>query len=67
MPRLTEAERNQAIGMIMAGTGLRAVARQLNCSPATIFKLNRKWRNEGYVADLPRTGRPPVLTQNQRA
>ena len=36
MPRLSEQQRNQAIGMLRAGVDYLHVARQLNCEHSTI-------------------------------
>ena len=61
MPRLSEAERNQAIGMLRVSTD-SDVARYFNVSRKTIRHLKQCMRLRGIVADRPRTGRPRKTT-----
>ena len=46
MPRLSNAERNQAVGMLQAGQSKRQVACHFHCSPST---LSRSLTNRGFV------------------
>ena len=62
MPRLTDAQRNQAIGMPRAGLNVTNVARQMGCTRQTIHSLRNKFNITGSVRDLARSGRPPVTT-----
>ena len=62
MPRLTDAQRNQAIGMLRAGLNVTNVARQMGCTRQTIHSLRNKFNITGSVRDLARSGRPPVTT-----
>ena len=63
MPRLREAERNQAIGMIQAGASYVDVSRTFNCSRNTIHELVKRYRLTGDVRDRPRSGRPRATSQ----
>ena len=47
MPRLSEQQGNQAIGMLRAGVGYRHVARQLNCDHSTISQLLMRYQLSG--------------------
>ena len=61
MPRLNEAQRHEAIGMLRAMPVID-VANHFNCHRATIHKLKSRYQTTGHVGDLPRTGRPRVTT-----
>ncbi len=65
MPRLSQAQRNQAIGMLRAGVAPVAVSRVFGCSRITIFNLITRMQQTGDVADRPRAGRPRVTTLRQ--
>ena len=62
MPRLTEAERNRAIGMANMGASQRQIARTFNCSQAAISNLLSRYQQTGQAQDRPRSGRPRVTT-----
>jgi transposase len=49
MPRLSEAEKNQAIGMLMVGASVVDVSRMLNSSRNTGHELIRRYRLTGDV------------------
>ena len=51
MPRLSENQRNQAIGMLQAGAIVHDVAQHFGCSRQTIHNLNNS-----SVRDRPRPG-----------
>ena len=61
MARLSEAELNQAIGMLRVNTDFE-VARYFNVSRKTIRLLKHRMRLRGIVADRPKTGRPRKTT-----
>ncbi len=65
MPRLSQAQRNQAIGMLRAGVAPVAVSRVFGCSRITIFNLITRMQQTGDVADRPMAGRPRVTTLSQ--
>ena len=62
MPRLSEQTRAIAIGLLDAGTPVKAVARRVGVTPTTIRKLIIKFGRTGQVKDLPRSGRPRETT-----
>ena len=62
MPILNNDERNQAIGMLNAGTSATVVSRHFGCTRKTIVRLRRRFRVTGNVADRPGSGRPRVTT-----
>jgi transposase len=63
MARLSERERNQAIGMLRGGVSVVNVSGMFNCSGNTVHKLVRRYRLTGDVHDRPRPGRPRATTQ----
>lgn len=65
MPRLSEPERNQAIGMLRAGMTAREVARRFNVHECTVCRLHTRFRQTHVVSDRPRSGRPRVTTAEQ--
>ena len=62
MPRLSENERNQAIGMLAGGMSARVVARRFGCCRKTIDRLAARYQQTGAVHDRQRPGRPRVTT-----
>ncbi|MES9901740.1 MAG: helix-turn-helix domain-containing protein [Sedimenticola sp.] len=62
MPRLSENERNQAIGMLAGGMSARTVARRFGCCRKTIDRLAGRYQATGAVHDRQRPGRPRVTT-----
>lgn len=62
MPRLNNDQRNQAIGMLNAGTSVVEVSRLFGCTRKTIERLRRRFRVTGNVRDRPRSGRPRVTS-----
>lgn len=65
MPRLSEDERNQAIGMIQAGVAQNVVARRFGVHRNTIHALWRRFQQSGNTRDGPRSGRPRVTSLRQ--
>lgn len=65
MPRLSEANRHIAIGLLEAGQSQRAVARRMNVHQSTISRLWERYRRQNSVADAPRSGRPRATTAAQ--
>ena len=61
MSRLSETERNEAIGMLRNCT-INHVAAFFNTSRKTIRFLQRRANQTGTVKDRPRGGRPPKTT-----
>ena len=65
MPRLTNDQRNIAIGRLQAGETHSAVSRLLNVHLTTISRLWDRFTQNGNVRDRPRSGRPRVTTDAQ--
>ena len=65
MPRLTEVQRGQAIALLMQGQRQQQVALQFGVNVSTIYRLVRRLRDIGRVADRPRQGRPSVKMPRQ--
>lgn len=65
MPRLSEDERNRALGMLQAGMSKVDVARHFGCHRNTIQALWRRFQQLGNVRDRPRPGRPRVTSRRQ--
>ncbi|RXM30309.1 Kinesin-like protein KIF6 [Acipenser ruthenus] len=65
MPRLTEAQRDNAIGHLEAGEPQSAVARHLNVSQSTIGRLWHRYQQRGTNQDPP-TGKQESASAFQR-
>ena len=65
MPRLSEAQRGIAIGMLAAGTPVSVVAGHFHVHRNTISSLNTSFRHRGSLEDWPRRGPPRVTTPAQ--
>lgn len=65
MPRLTQIQRNQAIGRLEAGESALDVARQFNVHISTIYRLQERYNATQTTDDRPRSGRPRVTTPRQ--
>ena len=65
MPRLSQPERDRAIGMLQAGRNRRAVARLFGVHHSTVVRLEQRYNTTGTSADRPRAGRPRVTTAAQ--
>lgn len=62
MPRLSENERNQAIGLLLGGWTAVAVAGHFGCSRQTIQNLLSRYVATGTVRDRQRPGRARATT-----
>lgn len=65
MPRLSRAQRENALGRLQAGQSQTNVARALHVAPSTISRLWDRFQTTGSTADAPRSGRPRVTTPAQ--
>ena len=65
MPRLTLAQRNNAIGRLQAGATQQAVARHFAVSRQTMSALWERYNTTQSVNDRSRSGRPRVTTAAQ--
>ena len=62
MPRLNEAQRNQAVGMIRAGVSQNEVSRRFGVHRNKISALWRRYQQSGNTRDCCRSGRPRVTS-----
>ncbi|CAM1319485.1 Uncharacterised protein r2_g2783 [Pycnogonum litorale] len=65
MPRLNNAQRNNAIGRLEAGMSRSEVARFFHVSPSTISRLWTRYQQQETTRDFPRSGRPRATTTAQ--
>ena len=65
MPRLNEAQHNQAVGMIRAGVSQNEVSRRFGVHRNTISALWRRYQQSGNTRDRRRSGRPRVTSLRQ--
>lgn len=64
-----EVRRRRAVALLDTGLGVREVARQIGCSPASVSRWQAEVRARGPdgLRPKPAPGRPPRLTARQRA
>jgi transposase len=60
------ATRDQAIGMLKGGMTVPEVARAIHRSERGVRHLRLKYHQTGTIQDKPRSGRPPVLSKQQK-
>jgi transposase len=67
-PADLEARRRRAVALLDKGLGVREVARQIHCSPASVSRWQAEVRVRGPEALRPKPtpGRPPRVTPRQR-
>jgi IS30 family transposase len=65
MPRLSNNDRNQALGMLREGISTREVARLFNCHQSTVVRLRQRFQTTNNVSDRPRPGQPRVTADQQ--
>ena len=65
MPRVPAHLRERALGMLQGGMRTADVARAINCNFRTVRRLRQRYRETGWTADHPRSGRPCVTTPAQ--
>jgi transposase len=68
-PADLEVRRRRAVALLDEGLGVREVARQIGCSPASVSRWHTEVRSRGPDAlqRKPAPGRPRRLTGRQRA
>jgi len=68
-PADLEARRRRAVALLATGLGVREVARQIGCSPASVSRWQVEVRSRGPdgLRPKPAPGRPPRITARQRA
>ena len=62
MPRLSFAQRNQALGLLAGGATQTEVARRFNVAESTITRLVIRVNATGTTAGRPRPGQPRVTS-----
>jgi transposase len=65
-PNLTVCQRNEAVGMSVAGASLKEVADHFGCTPQGIGQLLKKYHSTGTTADKPQSGHPQILSRHQK-
>ena len=65
MPRMTQVQRERALGMLHAGQNFTVVAGHFGVSISTIQRLWTRVQDTGSTNDRPRSGRPRVTTMRQ--
>ena len=65
MPRLSQNDREQTLGMVQAGMTHQAVADHFNMSRITISRLMIRLRQTGRTNGSPCNGRRRVMSQRQ--
>ena len=65
MPRVSNEERNHAIGRLDGGQSVTVVARAFGCSRQTINNLRIRLHQTGSVADRPQPGPRRVTSQRE--
>ena len=62
MARLSNDQRNQAIGVLMAGSTVNDMVHHFDCSKQTFHYLMNRYSKTGYVRVCARPGRARVMT-----
>ena len=65
MPKLSDAQRNNAFGHLEAGETQQAVARHLGVSRQTMASLWTRYNDTQNASVSPRSGRPRITTSAQ--
>ena len=65
MARLSNQNRDFAIGMLIAGKSIGFVSQHFNVHRNTISRLQNRVNARGTTTDRPRSGRPRVTTPRQ--
>lgn len=65
MPRLDNAEKHHAIGMLNAGAPVQRVVAALRVHNTTIYRLQQRVAATGTASDRPRPGQSRVTTPRQ--
>jgi transposase len=58
--------RGRVIGMLQAGATVKEAAASIGRSERAVCDLRTKYRQTDSVTDKPRSGRPPVLSKQQK-
>lgn len=60
-----DARKNQFIGAVVAGQSIRKAGRDYGFAPSTAQGIYTKFKKQGFVENLPRTGRPKKTTDRE--
>jgi transposase len=63
---LLSAQRDQIVGMLASGVAVKEVAHAYGRTDRCIRKIRQKYRQTGSTDDLPRSGRLPILSKQQK-
>lgn len=69
MPRSNELSmelKGQIVGMASCGKSARQIGRELGVADTTVGYILRRFKETGTNENLPRPGRPPVLTERDK-
>ena len=66
MVRLSLQDQLRVVVYFDQGVSQCQIAAQLHCSHTAVQKVVRKYRSTGSVEDLPKSGRPQVLTAREK-
>ena len=58
--------RGQIVGMSNAGKSAREIGRELGISDSTVSYIIRRYKKTGSNENLPRSGRPSILTERDK-
>jgi len=61
---ISEAVRNQIVGMRRAGMTFEAIGEEFNLNKDTVFRIYKRWEERGDCENAPRAGRPKILDKN---
>ena len=65
MARVPAHLRERALGMLQGGMRTADVARAINSNVLTVRSLKQRYRETGWTADRPHSGRPRVTAPAQ--
>jgi hypothetical protein len=65
-PNVTAIQREQMIGMLLAGKTVKEVAHHYGQTECCIRKIHQKYHQTGTTADRPWSGRPPIFSLYQK-
>jgi transposase len=63
---LTSAQRGTIFYLNKRGESCRSIAKAVGCGSSTVFDTLKRYGATGSTESRPRSGRPPVVTTNQR-
>lgn len=64
-PEIPVAVRKRLVQLVQAGTPMAQVAKQLSVSRSSVWRAVQRFRKEGSMNTLPRSGRPRMTTERE--